>query len=152
MLPAVVQASTLPRSRLVVAFHAAAAASLLPIVAAAAIAAAAVPPLLPPGITVSVKPANAAAKGRPHTASVSGTTFSVGPVVPGDYVISAHHPHWQLEPASATHSLGLSTPQLAAPFTVMGYRVSGSVTSKSGPVAGIQVGGMCGCERGAHCV
>jgi hypothetical protein len=38
-----------------------------------------------------------------------------------------------------THQLSLGSPQLGAPFRIMGYRVQGSVTSKSGPVAGIQV-------------
>lgn len=66
-------------------------------------------------------------------------TFSLGPLLPGDYVITASHPHWQLDPVSMTHQLSLGSPQLGAPFRIMGYRVQGSVTSKNGPVAGIQV-------------
>lgn len=66
-------------------------------------------------------------------------TYSAGPLLPGDYVITASHPHWQLDPASITHQLSLDSPQLTSPFSIMGYRVSGTVTSRSGPVAGIQV-------------
>lgn len=66
-------------------------------------------------------------------------TYSVGPLLPGDYIITASHQHWQLEPVSMTHSLSLDSPQLTSPFSIMGYRVTGTVTSRSGPVAGIQV-------------
>lgn len=105
---------------------------------------------LPPatGITVSAQQA-AGRKDRPRTATTSDVgTFSVGPLLPGDYVISASHPHWQLDPASLTHHLSLDSPQLAAPFSVLGFSLSGTVTARSGPVAGIQVRG----QQGFVCV
>lgn len=79
---------------------------------------------------------------RPLTASVEGAAFNVGPLLPGEYVVSAAHPHWSLAPSSISHTLSLAQPQLPQGFAVAGYRLRGAVTSKSGPVAGIQV---CGC-------
>jgi hypothetical protein len=97
------------------------------------------PPSLPAGITISAKASGQRAPSSTTTASEATGTYSVGPLLPGDYVITASHPHWQLQPASMTHRLGLDSPQVAAPFAIQGYRLTGKVTSRSGPVAGIQV-------------
>lgn len=67
------------------------------------------------------------------------SSFTLGPLLPGSYVIAASHPEWQIQPAQITHTVGLDSTQVAMPFKVSGYRLSGSVTSRSGPVAGIQV-------------
>jgi hypothetical protein len=91
------------------------------------------------GITVSAKASGS--KNSPLTATASEVgTYSVGPLLPAEYVITASHPHWQLDPVSMTHKLSLDSPQLTAPFRILGYRITGAVTSRSGPVAGIQVG------------
>lgn len=92
------------------------------------------------GIAIAVRPADSSATAAATaTAHVSDSSFLTGPLLPGKYIISASHPDWKLEPAQMTHTLGPGTTQLSKSFAVTGYTVSGSVTSRSGPVAGVQV-------------
>ncbi|KAF6256204.1 hypothetical protein COO60DRAFT_1702424 [Scenedesmus sp. NREL 46B-D3] len=92
------------------------------------------------GISIAVRPAHSSAKAAATgPAQVSGSSFATGPLLPGSYVITASHPDWTLSPARITHTLGPDSAQLPEPFTVTGYTLSGSVTSRSGPVAGVQV-------------
>eukprot|EP00775_Hariotina_reticulata_P012385 gene12385-12519_t len=90
------------------------------------------------GISVTVK----AADSKATVAAVlvqDSNTFTTGPLLPGKYVVTATHPEWQLGPSRISHTLSLGSPQLTKPFQVSGYLLTGSVTSNSGPVAGIQV-------------
>lgn len=90
------------------------------------------------GISISVSSA-ADRSSKAAAVQVADSRFNIGPLLPGKYVISASHPDWQLSPAQLTHTVGLYSAQLQQPFSIAGYRLSGSVTSRSGPVSGIQV-------------
>jgi len=90
------------------------------------------------GISITVK----ATDSKETVAAVQlkdSNTFNTGPLLPGKYVVTATHPEWQLGPSRISHTLSLDSPQLSKPFQVSGYLLTGSVTSSSGPVAGIQV-------------
>jgi hypothetical protein len=92
------------------------------------------------GISIAVRLADSSPKAAAAaTAQVSDSSFTTGALLPGEYVITASHPDWTLAPAQIIYILGPESTQLLKPFTVTGYTLSGSVTSRSGPVTGVQV-------------
>lgn len=92
------------------------------------------------GIAITARPAGVdGASTIAGRAVVRDSSFTLGPLLPASYVLTATHPEWDIQPTKVTHKLDLDSTQILTPLKVAGYHLSGSVTSKSGPVAGIQV-------------
>jgi hypothetical protein len=93
------------------------------------------------GISIAVHEADSSAKAAAAaaTAAVSGSSFVTGPLLPGVYKLTASHPDWKITPAQIEHTVQPDSTQLPSPFVVTGYTLSGSVTSRSGAVSGVQI-------------
>ena len=85
------------------------------------------------GITIRLRNSNL------RTKTDSAGRFSFGGLVPGDYEVAAEHSDAQLQPSRISHALTLDSTAISQPFVIQGYSLAGTVTSRSGPVAGVRV-------------
>lgn len=66
-------------------------------------------------------------------------SYSFENVLPGQYRLTATHSEWQITPSTLDATVAEGAAVVGSSFQVAGYRVSGNVNSKAGPVSGVHV-------------
>lgn len=93
----------------------------------------------PSGVQIQLQPEDRRSSLEPKVTKSQQGSYQFKSLLPGRYVITASHDEWQLQPQQISHTLDLAHTEIQQPFQVSGYRLTGKVLSKSGPVTGIHV-------------